>query len=204
MDVFEAIWTTRAMRRIDPDREVSDDDILKCIEAATKGPNGASREDARFVVARDPEVKQRVAKAYQNAGLEGFRTALANAGDNERVARLARSGLHLAEHLAETPALIIPCAEGPPGKHAPSVYPGVMNLFLAARALGLGTAMTTVHLRNEAEMKAALGIPDEVSTYCLIPIGYPLGRWGEAKRQPVREVTHWNGWDGPPPPAQGV
>ena len=200
MDVFEAIWTTRAMRRQDPDREVSDEHILKCIEAAGKGPNGASREDARYLVVRDPELKRKVAEAYQKAGLEGFRTFLANAKD-ERQARLARSGLYLCEHLAESPALVIVCSAGAPGANAPSVYPGVQNFMLAARALGIGTALTTVYLREEATIKAILGIPEDVSTYCLIPVGYPLGHWGEAKRRPVREITYWDGWGEPAPSA---
>jgi len=200
MDVFEAVWTTRAMRRLDPDREVSDADIIKCIEAASKAATGGGREQTRYVVVRDPEVKAKIGAAYQKAGLAAFRGAVEAAGDNEsQAARLARSGLYLAEHIAESPALIVVCSSGDRAKQGASVFPGVQNLFLAARALGLGTVMTTVHLANEAAVKDALAIPDDISTFCLVPIGYPLGRWGEAKRRPVSELIFWNRWGQPMP-----
>jgi nitroreductase len=79
------------------------------------------------------------------------------------------------------------------------VYGAVQNLFLAARALGLGTTLTTVHRFREPEVRAVLGIPDDVTTWAMIPVGYPLGRWGEAKRRPVREVTYWDTWKGAAP-----
>jgi nitroreductase len=66
--------------------------------------------------------------------------------------------------------------------------------MLAARALGLGTTLTTIHRREEEAVKAVLGIPDEVHTYCIIPVGHPLGRWGEAPRRPFEEVTYWDRW----------
>jgi nitroreductase len=70
----------------------------------------------------------------------------------------------------------------------------VQNLFLAARALGLGTTLTTVHRLQEDEVRAVLGIPDDVHTWAMIPVGYPTGRWGEAPRRPVEEITYWDGW----------
>ena len=70
----------------------------------------------------------------------------------------------------------------------------VQNLFLAARALGLGTRVTTVHIRREQEIKELLGIPDHVETVCLTPMGYPRGRFGPTDRQPAAEVTSWNRW----------
>ena len=81
---------------------------------------------------------------------------------------------------------------------AGSIFPGVQNLFLAARALGLGlgTTLTTVHRLKEAEVRDVLGIPDDVQTWAMIPLGYPVGRWGEAKRRPVEEVTYWYTWQG--------
>ncbi len=66
--------------------------------------------------------------------------------------------------------------------------------MLAARALVLGTTLTTSHLQDEPAVKEILGIPDTVFTYCIIPIGYPLGRWGEAKRNPVEAVAYRNIW----------
>jgi len=70
----------------------------------------------------------------------------------------------------------------------------VQNALLAARALGLGTTLTTSHLQDETAVKLILGIPDEVATYCIIPVGYPIGRWGEAVRKPVDQVTYRDTW----------
>src|SRR5690606_14169790 len=101
--------------------------------------------------------------------------------------------------MGEAPVLILPCAAGAAGQVESSVFPGVQNLFLAAQALGLGTTLTTVHRLREPEVRTVLGIPDEVGTWALIPVGYPTGRWGEAHRRPVRDVTYWDTWKAPPP-----
>ena len=104
-----------------------------------------------------------------------------------------------ADHLGEAPALILVTAGGRRGAVESSVYPGVQNLMLAARSLGLGTTLTTIHQEREQEVKDLLGIPADQQTFALIPVGHPLGRWGEAKRRPVAEVAHWDRWGNPPP-----
>jgi nitroreductase len=71
--------------------------------------------------------------------------------------------------------------------------------MLAARALGLGTTLTTIHLCDEAAVKQVLGIPEDVATYCIVPVGHPLGRWGEARRRPVEEVAYRDAWGEPFP-----
>ena len=96
------------------------------------------------------------------------------------------------------PAIIIPCSKGEPGQAESSVFGCVQNLCLAARALGLGTTLTTVHRMREGEVKAVLQVPDDVTTWALIPVGYPLGSWADAKRRPVGEVTYWDTWKNPP------
>jgi nitroreductase len=199
MDVFEAISTTRAMRRLDPDREVSDADLFKILEAANKGPSGSNSQPVRWVVARDPEIRKRLGAIYHDAWTP-VRKYYTEAGPStpERD-RVLRSADHLGDHMGEASAIVIPCAQGEPGQVESSVYGCVQNLFLAARALGIGTTLTTVHRMREAEVKEVLGIPDDVNTWAMIPLGYPLGRWGEAKRLPVREVTYWDGWRKPPP-----
>jgi nitroreductase len=187
MDVFEAIRTTRAMRRLDPSRPVSDEDLRKIVEAATKAPSGANSQPVRWILITDPDVKRKVGAVYR-------RCAGALLADfDESDPALLRSSWHLAEHLGDAPALAVACCEGPNRRPA-SVYPGIQNLMLAARALGLGTTLTTSHLQDEAALKEILGIPDDVLTYCIIPIGYPLGRWGEAKRHPVEAIAYRNVW----------
>jgi nitroreductase len=75
-----------------------------------------------------------------------------------------------------------------------SIYPAVQNIILACRALGLGTLITTNHIRCEEEVKALLEIPADVSTYALMPIGYPRGKFGPVARRPVAEVAHADRW----------
>ncbi|MDO8613369.1 MAG: nitroreductase family protein, partial [Dehalococcoidia bacterium] len=76
------------------------------------------------------------------------------------------------------------------------VYPAVQNLMLAARALGLGATLTTLHRAHEDEVKQLLGIPDGVETMCLIPVGYPEGKFGPTTRIPAERVTFWEKWGG--------
>jgi nitroreductase len=194
MDVFEAISTTRAMRRLDPDRDVSDADILTIVEAATKAATGGNMQPVRWLVVRDAEKRRQLGDIYRQCW--GRARQLYDTG---KPSRMLSSADHLGEHLGEAPVLILPCAKGAPGQADSSVFPGVQNLFLAARALGLGTTLTTVHRLREDEVRAVLDIPEDVTTFALIPVGYPTGRWGEGKRRPVREVTYWDTWKVPPP-----
>jgi len=96
--------------------------------------------------------------------------------------------------MGEAPVIILACAAGQRGRVEASVFPAVQNLLLAARALGLGTTLTTIHRCNEDKVKELLGIPEDVHTFCMIPVGYPRGRWGEAPRRPVQEVAYRDTW----------
>lgn len=199
MDVFEAIATTRAMRRLDPARDVKDEDILRIVDAATKAPTGGNSQPVRWLVVKDPDKRRRLGDIYRQCWGEvrGFYASRADASPDIPV--LLSSADHLGEHMGDAPVLILPCSGGAPGQAESSVFPGVQNLFLAARALGLGTTLTTVHRFREDEVREVLGIPADVNTWAMIPVGYPLGKWGEAKRRPVREVTYWDTWKNPPP-----
>jgi nitroreductase len=119
--------------------------------------------------------------------------------------RVMRSADYLAEHMGqEPPVLVLACIERSPGATGAthtagaSIYPAVQNLLLAARALGLGACLTTLHLRREAQVKALLGIPEHVDTYALIPLGYPATRHGPLSRRPVAEITSYDRWGNAP------
>ena len=199
MDVFEAIATTRAMRRLDPDKPVSDADVLTIVEAATKAATGGNRQPVRWMVVRDADKRRRLGEIYR-ACWESVREVYATTtGDSPDRVRVLRSADHLGEHMGEAPVIILPCSRGQAGQAEASVFPGVQNLFLAARALGLGTTLTTVHRLREPEVRAVLDIPEDVNTWAMIPVGYPTGRWGEAVRRPVQEVTYWDTWKAAPP-----
>jgi nitroreductase len=195
VDVFEAIRTTRAMRRLDPAREVPDDDLQLILDAARRAPSGGNSQPVRWVVVRDPGVRRRVGEIY---GAVARPSLIQSYGEGAKsdpaVARMLASALHLADRMSEAPVLLIPCAPAGRVRVEGAVYPAIQNLMLAARARGLGTTLTSLHRGDEAAVKAALGIPDEVDTFAIIPVGYPLGRWGESKREPLREITYWDRW----------
>src|ERR1700746_2324103 len=110
--------------------------------------------------------------------------------------RLLDAAEHLAAHIHEAPVWIIPCREGgtPTRTAGSSIYPAVQNMLLAARALGLGATLTTLYLNFEKEVEAAFSLPAGVHSYALIPIGYPMGRFGPVRRVPVAEVVFEDKW----------
>ncbi len=182
------------MRRLDPGRPVAEADVLLVLEAASKAPSGGNAQPVEWIVVRDPELRRRLGEIYR---VEAHRTLPAyeeRARSDPAVARMLRSALHLADHLGEAPVLLIPCASVGPVRVEGAVYPAIQNLMLAARALGLGTTLTSMHRDNEQAVKDLLGVPEEIQTFAIIPLGYPLGRWGEARRRPVAETIHWDGW----------
>jgi nitroreductase len=194
MDLFEAIRTTRAMRRLDPDKDVSDADVRTILEAALKGPTGGNQQPIRWLVVRDPEVKKQLQEIYQRCWNKGRKPYEAEPG---KVApNVLSSADHLAANLHLAPVVILACADtgSSDRRHDASVYPSVQNLLLAARGLGLGATLTTAHLFEEDAVKEVLGIPEHVTTYALVPVGYPIGKWGEAKRRPLDEVSYHDRW----------
>jgi nitroreductase len=188
MELSEAIRTTRAMRRLDPDRPVSDEDLWSILEAATRAPSGGNQQVARWLVVRDPDRRARIGRLYGEAW-NSVRQGYVDAQGDGPPSAILVSADHLAAHMGEAPVIVIPCSRT---RDPASIYPACQNLFLAARELGLGTALTTVHRLKEVEVKEVLDIPEDVHTWAMIPVGYPLGRWAEAKRRPVEETTYWD------------
>ena len=198
MDIFEAIGTQRAMRRLKND-PVSDEDIWKILDAAIKAPSGGNRQPWNFIVVRDPETKGKIGEYYLDAWNKVYVAGAGRAGlDDPSKSRVYRSAEHLAHHLAEAPVLIIATIRTGGGNVGPtaggSIYPAVQNLMLAARALGLGTTLTSLHKLHEQEVKELLGIPEQVETMALIPVGWPKGRFGAPERLPVEKVDYWEQW----------
>lgn len=201
-DFFEVIGTQRAMRRLKPD-PVPDELIKKLIWAATRAPSGGNRQGWRYMVISDPAKKKQIQEWYHEAWSKVVASGYGNrpdlppeeAASNDRV---MRSATYLAEHMHEAPVLILACALTGAGggdiTAGSSIYPGVQNLMLAARALGLGTALTTVHRARQDDVRKLLGIPDSVETAALIPVGWPRGKFGSGFRKPVEEVTYYDTW----------
>ena len=211
LEAIETIMTTRAMRRYS-DRPVSDDDIATCLRAAQQGPSGGNVQPQQYVVVQDPALRAEVGRLYREA-FDRYERSLPEPSefpDAERAAAWKRSrdaSRHLADHLGEVPVIVvflqplIPWGsvddEGPMdiGRLDASVYPAVQNFCVAARALGLGTALTTVIRIRSAELLDLLGVPaGKFEVAALTPLGYPTGRFGVAPRKPAAAVTHWDRW----------
>ena len=202
-DLFEIIATTRSMRRLTPD-PVPPELIRKILEAGTAAPSGGNMQRWRFLVVTDPDVKQAVGTYYKRAWDEVIYPRY-SAGDSapgtspERFRRMLHAAQHLADHIHEAPFWIVPCMAGatPSRTAGSSVYPAVQNMLLAARALGLGATLTTLYLTFEKEVEGALGLPADVHSYALLPIGYPIGRFGPVRRVPLAEVVYRDRWGQP-------
>jgi nitroreductase len=208
-DLFEIMRTTRSMRRLKPD-PVPAELIRKILEAGVAAPSGGNMQRWRFLVIRDAKVKQTVGAYYKRAWDEvvspRYRAGAPAPGTSrDRFLRMLDAAQHLADHIHEAPVWIIPCLEGanPTRTAGASIYPAVQNMLLAARALGLGATLTTLYLSFEKEVEAALGLPPEMHSYALLPIGYPVGRFGPVRRIPLAEVVYEDRWGQPWPEAGG-
>jgi len=199
MDLEQTLSTTRAVRkRMDLERPVPREVIVECLQLAVQAPTGGNRQGWQWVIVTDAEKKRQIGEWYRESWYEYASAGRPTyADDDPRRAQLPRvvtSARYLADHMGEAAALVIPCARGDRARLGSSVFPAVQNLMLAARALGLGTTLTDIHLHDEGAVREILGIPEDVQTFAIIPVGYPLGRWAEARRRPAVDVTYWNAW----------
>jgi nitroreductase len=203
-DLFEIIETTRAMRRLKPD-PVPDELIAKILRAGSCAPNGGNTQKWRFLVIKDRKIKDAVAVWYKKAFDEWigprYRTSEPPPGvTKERYLRQVAAVEYLTDHYAEAPVWIVACLEDGPTPNrgtGSSIYPAVQNMVLATRALGLGTTLTTRHLHFEKEADAALGLPEGVHSYAILPIGYPMGKFGPVGRGPLKEIVYQDRWGEP-------
>jgi len=204
MDLFETMENCRAMRRLKPD-PVPDDMIAKILQAGTCAPSGGNAQKWRFMVLKDRKVKEAVAvwykKAYDEVIGPRYSTVAPPPGVSpEQFKRQNAAVAYLTDHFAEAPVWIVACLEdGPnPGPMSgASVYPAVQNMVLACRALGLGTTLTTRHMLHQKEADKALGLPDGVHSYAILPIGWPMVKFGPVRRAPLASVVYQDRWGAP-------
>lgn len=209
IDVFEAIHTTRAVRRFTSE-PVSDEEILTCIRAAAQGPSGGNIQPWQFLAITDADTKRAVGDIYRRAH-ERYHPALVKAlppfrSEQERASweRMSAASIHLADHMRDAPAMVLflmpnismtlADEQGPLDVGTPfaSIYPAVQNFMLAARGLGIGTTLTTVYRIFQDEVRAACAIPERYEIIALIPMGRPLKPFKPGRRRAVENVTHWN------------
>jgi nitroreductase len=215
MDFFAVVDTQRALRRFRPD-PVADDLVRRVLEAATRAPSARGSEPWAFVVVRDPALRSAIGTRYLEAWNAGERFTGATDADRDvrdapHYARMMRAAAALARTLAEVPVLIVcgldhgrlgPLADGHGGLRSPaaayaSIFPAVQNLLLAARALGLGTTLTTLHHAFEPELRSLLALPATIEPVALVPLGHPRDRFGPTRRRPLAEVAFLDRWGAP-------
>ena len=207
----ELLTTTRSVRkRLDLTRPVPLELVRECLEVALQAPSGGNRQGWHWMVVTDPELRKAVGSYYERSHQAYFESGTSARAlfqdDPVRAAqqrRVGESSLYLAEHMGDVPVLVIGCitvGDGglPQGNQAGlwgSLLPAAWSYMLAARARGLGTAWTTLHLAYESEIAELLGIPGDVRQGVLIPTAYYLGEtFAPAKRQPLDDVLHVDRW----------
>ena len=199
----ELLSTTRAVRkRLDLERPVELSLIYECLQLAVQAPSGSNAQGWHFVVVTKPDVKEKVADLYRKAWSIYSRPFRSMIPRN----RVASSAAYLAEHMHQVPVLLVPCVAGrtddagtntlSQASQYGSILPAVWSFMLAARARGLGTCWTTLHLMYEQEAATALGIPFEsITQVALIPVAYTQGEtFKPAQRKPLEGIVHVNGW----------
>lgn len=203
-DVWEVLYTTRAMRRMRPDpipREVQ----ARIMDAAVRAPSGGDGQQWRFVLVDDPAVKHRLAEPYRESvallwrGTYSAQVVAAEADpegeSSRRFRRMQTSVQYLADHFEEVPLLLFVFSRN--DRDGGSTFPAVWSAMLAARAHGVGSTLTTVlDIFRPDTTKRVLAVPEDRGWKLMatIAMGYPLGRWGVAPRRPVHEVTYRNAW----------
>ena len=214
LDPDALLSTTRAVRkRLDFTRPVPDELIRECVDLAMQSPSGSNNMTMQFVVVRDEATRKAIGDVYRQCysiytQLDGVYIRSIDKGgevENAQQARSADSADYLGEHMGEAPALVIACTaagrvDNTPAMIATSllgnVMPAMWSFMLAARARGLGTCWTTVHLFMEQQVAEILGIPFEsVQQVCLSPVAYTVGTdFKPANRPPADSIIHWDRW----------
>ena len=201
-ELFHIMRTTRAMRRLKPD-PVPDELILQILQAGQWAANGGANQRWRFLVIKDRSIKERVQVWYKKAFDEvvgpRYRGSEPPPGSSPgRYRRQHDAVEYLTDHYHEAPVWIVACQddgeETPSRSAGASIYPAVQNMLLAARALGLGSTLTSRHLRHEKEVEEILGLPPGVHSYAILPIGYPMGNFGPVRRGPLADVVYQDRW----------
>jgi len=208
----EILSTTRSVRRrLDLTRPVDQTLIEQCLDLAQKAPTGGNQQGWSFVFVTDPRKRQALGALYKQ-GWDAYRQSMADRVASEAPAsmpsrdtvRVYHSAQYLADHMGEVPVLVIPCIAGrmegasaaDQASHWGSILPAVWSFMLAARARGLGTCWTTLHLPHEREAADLLGIPyDDVMQAALIPVAHTIGEEFRLRpRKPLDTIVHWDQW----------
>ncbi len=204
MDIYEALYTTRAMRRVRPD-PIPQAVQARILDAAIRAPSGGNAQGWRFLLVDDPAVKARLGPLYRDSIGRLWETAYRDRLERARstpqdpesasMLRVTASAQHLADHFEDVPLFLLGFSRGDPT--GGSIFPAIWSAQLAARAEGVGSALTSVlGVFHGPEAMQILGVPPDKGWVmaCCVSFGYPTGRWGVAARRPVHEVAYRNAW----------
>jgi nitroreductase len=196
MPLAEAMTTQRAIRRVRPD-PVDDALVLRLIELALKGPTAQNEQGWEFIVVKDAEVKRRLGRQNRLMWRLYRPVARFKARNDPKAQRMNAAVEWGVDHFEDIPVFVVACFRGsrlgfPPVVAAStygSILPAVQNLLLAARAAGLGANITTMPLWSNWAARRILGLPFGVTPCVMIPLGWPIGRYGPTTRKPVGDVV---------------
>lgn len=199
MALSEAMETQRAIRRLKPDL-VDDGLVLRLIDLALRAPTGSNAQNWEFIVIRDPKIKMQLAGLNRQAWRLYAWIGRWTTRDNPRRRKIFNAVQWQADHFEEIPVMVVACLKGLyiPFLHISattyfgSIYPSVQNLLLAARAVNLGAALTTIPLWNLFFVRRILGLPWNITPCAVIPLGWPIGRYGPTTRKSVHEVVSFD------------
>lgn len=200
MPVGQAMFTQRAIRRLDSTRPIAVETLNLLLDAASKAPSGGNTQPARLLVLHDRQIIEEFGALYHEAWWAKRRDQFGWKVDQEIPEDSAfRMAALLAGEMTAAPTVIL--AYTPPGvpDATLSTLPGVQNLMLAARALGIGSVLTTLHPQVMDRVNELVGAPDGAVFVCCVPLGYPRGAFGTTQRRPTAETTFWNRWGARPP-----
>ena len=214
LDADQLLTTTRAVRkRLDFTRPVDDELIRECVAAAMQSPSGSNNMSMQFVIVRDAAKRAAIGELYGKCYAQ-YRTwdgayvrsiKKATEAEQAQQERVGDSADYLGDHMGEAPVLVIACSQGGRVDGAPAigaasvmgnVLPAMWSFMLAARARGLGTAWTTMHLLVEREVADIVGIPfDTVQQACLSPLAHTIGTDFKPAARPAPDtIIHWDQW----------
>ena len=211
MDLYDAMSTLRAVRRLRPD-PIAEDVQQRIFSAATWAPTGGNTQPWRLIAVTEPAKKQALQDLYKpnwDAYVPGYEARLETIPEDAKPSSIKAldAGNYLASHMFETPLIAVFCfnpklmtitdsaLERPSVVGGGSVYPAVQNFLLACRNEGLGCVLTTLLCYEEEAVKALLKLPEDWHTCAHIPVGYPvLGGHGKIRRRPVDKMVRFNEW----------
>lgn len=223
--LYEAIHTARSLRRFKSD-PVPEPLIAQILDAAIRAPSAGNAQNWAFVVVRDSGLRRALGDIYRKASkiAEAMYAARGRPAHltESQFQRMMTTGAHLWDHMGDAPVILLPCQRRPavpPAESLPpairasypeeliyverirgaSIYPAMQNILLTCCALGLGTTITTNHIRCEDEVRTLVGLPGDFDTFAMMPIGWPIDSFGPLTRRPLNEVVHVDQWGKPWP-----